>query len=299
MYASHEARDADIDDLAGPPPSELAGPAARRHAPSSPTRSARCPRTGATPSSSARPAATDFPPPTSRAMRLREVEIHHADLDAGYDPADWPAEFAVACLDSMSSGAPPSRVRRARHRPDRELDLRPRTAAPPWCRARRRAGLVAHRPRRRRRTVRPTTATCRPWSLVSDDLHRSGHPGRPPRRPRAGPPDHHQGGGRPARCPTTATCCAAAPPASRCSIDAAAEPDTLLPLIGDAGLTAVVTTHQHWDHHRALADVVAATGADVVAGEPDADAITEQTGVAVTRASATATRSPSAAASSR
>ena len=57
----------------------------------------------------------------------------------------------------------------------------------------------------------------------------------------------------------------------------------MLPLIGDAGLTHVVTTHQHWDHHRALADVVAATGAEVVAGAPDAEAITEQTGVAVTR----------------
>jgi glyoxylase-like metal-dependent hydrolase (beta-lactamase superfamily II) len=66
-------------------------------------------------------------------------------------------------------------------------------------------------------------------------------------------------------------------------VDAAAEPDLLLPLVGDAGLTAVVTTHQHWDHHRALADVVAATGAEVVAGKPDADAITEQTGVEVTR----------------
>ena len=66
-------------------------------------------------------------------------------------------------------------------------------------------------------------------------------------------------------------------------IDAAAEPSTLLPLIGDAGLTHVVTTHQHWDHHRALPDVVAATGAEVVAGAPDAEAITEQTGVAVTR----------------
>ncbi len=66
-------------------------------------------------------------------------------------------------------------------------------------------------------------------------------------------------------------------------IDAAAETDVLLPLIGDAGLTTVVTTHQHWDHHRALAEVVSATGAEVVAGTPDADAITEQTGVPVTR----------------
>ena len=62
-------------------------------------------------------------------------------------------------------------------------------------------------------------------------------------------------------------------------VDAAAAPETLLPLVGDAGLTTVVTTHQHWDHHRALSDVVSATGAVTVAGEPDADAITEQTGV--------------------
>ncbi|MGH3306049.1 MAG: MBL fold metallo-hydrolase [Nocardioides sp.] len=64
-------------------------------------------------------------------------------------------------------------------------------------------------------------------------------------------------------------------------IDAAAAPETLLPLVGDAGLTTVVTTHRHWDHHRALSDVVSATGASTVAGSPDADAITEQTGVPV------------------
>ncbi|RYE74557.1 MAG: MBL fold metallo-hydrolase [Myxococcales bacterium] len=65
-------------------------------------------------------------------------------------------------------------------------------------------------------------------------------------------------------------------------IDAAAEPETLARLIGDGGLDTVITTHQHWDHHRALADVVASTGATVVAGGADADAITEQTGVSVT-----------------
>ena len=64
-------------------------------------------------------------------------------------------------------------------------------------------------------------------------------------------------------------------------IDAADSAATLLPLIGDAGLSAVITTHQHWDHHRALAEVVATTGASVVAGIPDAAAITEQTGVPV------------------
>ena len=67
-------------------------------------------------------------------------------------------------------------------------------------------------------------------------------------------------------------------------IDAAAEPQRLLPLIGDAGLTTVVTTHRHWDHHRALAAVAEATRAEVVAGAPDAEEITSQTGVPVTRA---------------
>ena len=64
-------------------------------------------------------------------------------------------------------------------------------------------------------------------------------------------------------------------------IDAADSAPTLLQLIGEAGLTHVVTTHQHWDHHRALADVVGATGAATVAGDPDAEAIAEQTGVMV------------------
>jgi len=66
-------------------------------------------------------------------------------------------------------------------------------------------------------------------------------------------------------------------------VDAAAEAPRLLELVGEGGLTAVVTTHQHWDHHRALAEVVDATGAAVIVGEPDADAVTERTGVVVTR----------------
>lgn len=67
-------------------------------------------------------------------------------------------------------------------------------------------------------------------------------------------------------------------------VDAAAEPSRLLELVGDRTLTSIVTTHQHWDHHRALAAVKAAhPGAIVVAGVPDADAIEEQTGVTVDR----------------
>jgi glyoxylase-like metal-dependent hydrolase (beta-lactamase superfamily II) len=54
-------------------------------------------------------------------------------------------------------------------------------------------------------------------------------------------------------------------------IDAAADPDALRALIGDADLRTVVTTHGHWDHHRALPDVVEVTGAVTVAHPADAD----------------------------
>jgi glyoxylase-like metal-dependent hydrolase (beta-lactamase superfamily II) len=53
-------------------------------------------------------------------------------------------------------------------------------------------------------------------------------------------------------------------------IDAAAAPEALRALIGDADVRTVVTTHGHWDHHRALPDIVAATGAVTVAGTADA-----------------------------
>ena len=56
-------------------------------------------------------------------------------------------------------------------------------------------------------------------------------------------------------------------------IDAANDAGTLLQLIGDGGLSAVVTTHQHADHHGALAEVVEATGARSVAGVDDAAGI--------------------------
>jgi maleylpyruvate isomerase len=36
--------------------------------------------------------------------RLREVEVHHVDLDAGYTPADWPESFAHRVLHEITSG---------------------------------------------------------------------------------------------------------------------------------------------------------------------------------------------------
>jgi len=56
-------------------------------------------------------------------------------------------------------------------------------------------------------------------------------------------------------------------------IDAAAEADRLLDLIGPDGVVGIVTTHRHQDHWGALAEVVAATGAPVYAHHADADAI--------------------------
>jgi glyoxylase-like metal-dependent hydrolase (beta-lactamase superfamily II) len=53
-------------------------------------------------------------------------------------------------------------------------------------------------------------------------------------------------------------------------VDAAAEPQRLLELVGDDGLAAVVTTHGHGDHWAALADVVAGTGARTLAHADDA-----------------------------
>jgi maleylpyruvate isomerase len=42
--------------------------------------------------------------PAARVMwsRLREVEVHHVDLDAGYAPADWPEGFTVRMLRSLA-----------------------------------------------------------------------------------------------------------------------------------------------------------------------------------------------------
>ncbi|MBF6046775.1 MBL fold metallo-hydrolase [Streptomyces sp. NRRL B-1677] len=64
-------------------------------------------------------------------------------------------------------------------------------------------------------------------------------------------------------------------------IDAAAEPHTLMSLIGDSGIASVVTTHQHGDHWQALREVVDATGATTYAGREDAEGIPVPTDVPV------------------
>ena len=56
-------------------------------------------------------------------------------------------------------------------------------------------------------------------------------------------------------------------------IDAAAEPQRLLEVIGDTPVVKIVTTHQHPDHWQALAELKAATGAVTVAHPADAPGI--------------------------
>ena len=106
MYASPERRDSDIDDLAACEPSAirtrlLGGCTDIVEA------IAAVPAAGwdtvieRTPGSQRTVRASEVP-----AMRLREVEIHHADLAAGYDCADWPPGFAAHLLDAMLTRHP-------------------------------------------------------------------------------------------------------------------------------------------------------------------------------------------------
>jgi maleylpyruvate isomerase len=39
-------------------------------------------------------------------MRLREVEIHHVDLDAGFTPTGWSDSFAAHLIESMLKRRP-------------------------------------------------------------------------------------------------------------------------------------------------------------------------------------------------
>ena len=56
-------------------------------------------------------------------------------------------------------------------------------------------------------------------------------------------------------------------------VDAAAEPDRIMAMVGDTRLAKIVTTHQHGDHWQALAEVVSATGAETYAGAADVEGI--------------------------
>jgi len=92
MYASQEDRDRDIEALAGRDPAEL-----RERL-----------LAGCTLYADAWTALPDDAGGNRRTagatlgMRLREVEIHHADLEAGYSRSDWPPRFSEILLASMT-----------------------------------------------------------------------------------------------------------------------------------------------------------------------------------------------------
>jgi glyoxylase-like metal-dependent hydrolase (beta-lactamase superfamily II) len=53
-------------------------------------------------------------------------------------------------------------------------------------------------------------------------------------------------------------------------VDGAAEPERVLAELGDGRLTAIVQTHGHWDHVRAIEALVAETGAPLLCHADDA-----------------------------
>lgn len=107
MYASQEARDGDIADLATADPAELrdrllGGSTLFDDAVAS------VPEDGWSTQVERTPGGRTFTAASAPGMRLREVEIHHVDLDAGYTPDAWPAEFCRLLLDGMAKRPSPT-----------------------------------------------------------------------------------------------------------------------------------------------------------------------------------------------
>jgi maleylpyruvate isomerase len=100
MYTSQEARDGDIEELATRLPGEI-----RERFFAATTHFSRA--LGALPddrlgvSINRTPAGPTFPAGAVAGMRLREVEIHHADLGVDYTRADWPTPFSEYVVDAM------------------------------------------------------------------------------------------------------------------------------------------------------------------------------------------------------
>ena len=101
MYASPESRDADIDALAAEAPTvvrERFLTATGRYSEALEAMAegdwdGRFERT---------PGGQSIALGNVPLMRVREVEIHHADLGAGYSADDWPGDFTVLVLESMT-----------------------------------------------------------------------------------------------------------------------------------------------------------------------------------------------------
>jgi maleylpyruvate isomerase len=101
MYASDQARDSDIERLSQARPSELRARLMGGATQFADAAAAVPPDTWST-TIERTPGGRSFLAVTTVGMRLREVEIHHADLGAGYGPADWTPEFSALLLDAMA-----------------------------------------------------------------------------------------------------------------------------------------------------------------------------------------------------
>ncbi|WP_182376419.1 maleylpyruvate isomerase family mycothiol-dependent enzyme [Nocardioides sp. WS12] len=102
MYVSNEQRDFDIAELATASPTEI------RERLRSSAAAFGAALAGITAPDDARFERTPGGPLLRAGvvplLRLREVEIHHADLAAGYAHADWPRENSVKFLDLARHG---------------------------------------------------------------------------------------------------------------------------------------------------------------------------------------------------
>ena len=95
MYASEEARDRDIEAGAARPAAALAADLRASAA-------AFAGAAGVLPAEAwdapVTRRGTTFPAREVLSRRLSELEIHHVDLGAGYEPGDWPADFVRVTL---------------------------------------------------------------------------------------------------------------------------------------------------------------------------------------------------------
>ncbi len=287
MYDSQERRDADIAEDAGLPRQALVDAVRASHA-ALQVELERLPRDRYDVTVDRVPGSGGFTAGSFIWARERELEIHHADLGVPYSPADWPPEFATRLVGFLveDRAEGPSAVLRATDvQPDGMVGGLWKIGPGPvrGHRHRRRPGMVAGRPRFRRRAGLVDRRDPHPRKMeMTMSYHGKVKPGGPADVreladliiTKLAVDDEMANNAYLLRCRSTD---------DQLLIDAADDSAALLGLIGGDGLTSVATTHQHWDHHRALAAVVGATTALTVAGAEDADAITEQTGVAIDR----------------
>lgn len=101
MYVSDVRRDGDIDELAAADPATI-----RERLHDGAARFAgvvrRVPAEAWSGTFDRLPGVSPMPAGVIPGMRLREVEIHHADLGAGFSHRAWPAGFVADLLDTMA-----------------------------------------------------------------------------------------------------------------------------------------------------------------------------------------------------